>query len=209
MAYAGQERIGYETGYADGVYGRPRDNPYNIATVPKSWRAYEEGYDEGSGSTTPPRGPSGPQGIPGDQGSQGIPGINGQDGDAGLSLFQGSGPPVDGANVPIESNVGDKYIDNASNGALYEKTGVGVWSYVSDLADVALATQVDDTGGSPQIIYIGNAQPGVATSAASWRVQRVTITTDGGGNDDISVEWADGDNTYNNVWDSRAALPYS
>ena len=209
MAYSGQERIAFETGYADGIYGRPRENPYNISTVPKSWRAYEEGYDEGEGSTTPPRGPAGPQGEPGEQGSQGVPGINGQDGADGLNIYQGSGPPVDGVTVPVESKPGDKYIDNASNGALYEKTGVSTWTFVSDLADVALATEVDDLGGSPQIIYVGNAQPGTVTSAASWRVQRVTVTTDGGGNDDVSVQWADGNNQYDNVWDNRAALAYS
>ncbi len=209
MAYTGQERIAFETGRDDGVFGRPRDNPYNIATVPKSFRAYEEGYDEGENSTVPPRGPAGPQGEPGDQGPQGIPGLNGQDGADGLSLYQGSGPPVDGITVPVESKPGDKYIDNADRGALYVKTGVSTWTFEANIADVTLAAQLDDTGGSPQVLYQGEAATGSATSAAVWRIKRLTITTDGGGNDDIATEWADGNANFDNIWDNRLALSYA
>lgn len=52
--------------------------------------------------------------------------------------------------------------------------------------------------------YIGQAAPGTATSAASWRIQRMsvsgTVTT---------LEYADGDLSFNNIWDSRASLTYS
>jgi hypothetical protein len=57
---------------------------------------------------------------------------------------------------------------------------------------------------SATIIYIGEATPGTATSSATWRVKRVDSAT-------ITAEilYADGDDTFDNVWDNRAALSYS
>lgn len=57
---------------------------------------------------------------------------------------------------------------------------------------------------SATVTYIGQAAPGTATSAASWRIQRMsvsgTVTT---------LEYADGDLNFNNIWDNRASLTYS
>ena len=208
MAYTGQDLIGYQAGYADAIFGRPRENPYNINTVPKSYRAYEEGYDEGEGSTTPPRGPAGVQGPAGDQGSQGQPGLSGNDGADGLSLYTGNGAHVDGVTVPADSQPGDTYIDLSTNN-IYTKTGVSTWTLVGSTDVAALALEIDDTGGSPQVVYKGEADPGEATSALTWRIQEITITTDGGGNDDISILWADGDSLFDNRWDDRLGLSYS
>jgi hypothetical protein len=67
----------------------------------------------------------------------------------------------------------------------------------------ALALLLDDTeaGG---ISYVGEALPGAATSAASWRVKRLTET-----GPDVAVQWADGNGNFDNVWDDRASLSYS
>lgn len=66
----------------------------------------------------------------------------------------------------------------------------------------ALATRVDDVGGG--ISYVGKAVAGTTTSAALWQISRVT---DSAG--DVVVEFADGDNGYDNIWDNRASLSYS
>lgn len=50
--------------------------------------------------------------------------------------------------------------------------------------------------------YIGEAAPGTATSAGSWRIQRLTVA-------DNTIVWADGDGEFNNVWDDYASLSYS
>lgn len=63
----------------------------------------------------------------------------------------------------------------------------------------ALAFKIDDTGTYK---YIGEAAPGSATSAAVWRIQRIT-------NADSTIVWADGDGDFDNVWDNRASLSYS
>lgn len=50
--------------------------------------------------------------------------------------------------------------------------------------------------------YIGEAAAGTATSAASWRIKRLT-------NADNTIVWADGNTNQDNIWDNRAALSYS
>lgn len=74
---------------------------------------------------------------------------------------------------------------------------------------MTLAVQVDDTGGTPNVTYRGEAAAGSATSAAVWRIQEITTTTDGGGNDDIAILWADGDTNFDNIWNNRLLLTYS
>lgn len=68
---------------------------------------------------------------------------------------------------------------------------------------VQTKTLVDQTT-TADTIYIGEALPGSATSAAKWRIQRVrTATTP------VDVLYADGDEHFDNVWDDRASLSYS
>ncbi|MAH44652.1 hypothetical protein CMI37_02435 [Candidatus Pacearchaeota archaeon] len=62
----------------------------------------------------------------------------------------------------------------------------------------ALITEV--SGGTT---YIGKAPPGSVTSAARWQIGRVVVA---GGT--TTITWADGNITYDNVWDDRATLTY-
>jgi hypothetical protein len=52
--------------------------------------------------------------------------------------------------------------------------------------------------------YIGLALPGTATSAASWQIKKIgvssTVTT---------ISWADGNEDFDNIFDNRASLSYS
>lgn len=59
---------------------------------------------------------------------------------------------------------------------------------------------------SGDYIYIGWAEPGTATSAASWRVSRIYINS---GTGDATQLWADGDLSFDNIFDDRASLSYS
>ena len=197
MAYSGQRALAYNAGFDDGLFARPKDNPYNANAVPGSWRAYEEGFAEGVLSTNPPRGPAGEQGAKGDAGTAGTSGTAGTD---GSDMLTGAGDPTG-----VLGTVNDVYVD-ADSGNIWLKTGVSTWTFQGSGTEVALATQVDfAVAGPPEIIYKGEATPGAVTSAASWRIQRITIQTD----DDTAFEWADGNATMDNIWDNRAALPYS
>ena len=65
-----------------------------------------------------------------------------------------------------------------------------------------LASQLDQVGGS--ITYLGEAQPGTITSAASWRIRKIVET-----GPDVAITWADGDEDFDNIWDDRLSLSYS
>ena len=52
--------------------------------------------------------------------------------------------------------------------------------------DVQYRTELDDVGGG--VSFLGQAVPGTATSAALWRIKRITET-----GPDIEIIFADGD----------------
>jgi len=58
---------------------------------------------------------------------------------------------------------------------------------------------------SSTVTYVGKAAIGAATNAAVWQIQRLTSTVGG----DVTIEWADGNAEFDNVWDDRASLAYS
>lgn len=64
------------------------------------------------------------------------------------------------------------------------------------------AIQLDDTT-TADVVYVGFAQIGTATSAASWQIMNINNSSG------IVITWADGDNNFDNVWDDRASLSYS
>lgn len=66
----------------------------------------------------------------------------------------------------------------------------------------ALAQRVDDAGGG--VTYVGKSAAGSATNGALWQIQRITESAG-----DITIQWADGDANFNNIWDNRASLSYS
>lgn len=57
---------------------------------------------------------------------------------------------------------------------------------------------------SATVSYLGKAPAGTATSSAAWKISR--ITTSG---DNVTIEWADGNTNYDNIYDNRASLSYS
>ncbi|RKX65205.1 MAG: hypothetical protein DRP42_05155 [Tenericutes bacterium] len=52
--------------------------------------------------------------------------------------------------------------------------------------------------------YVCTAPPGTLSSAASWKVKRLDET-----GDYLVIEYADGDDEYDNIADNRASLSYS
>jgi hypothetical protein len=98
------------------------------------------------------------------------------------------GTPNDG-DVPIYDQAQDKLVMGAPAG----------------VADVApYAVRVDDVGGTPDVSYVGEADPGTTTAAAAWRIKR--LTDDG---IDITIDWAAGDAQFDKIWDDRLSLTYS
>lgn len=65
-----------------------------------------------------------------------------------------------------------------------------------------LSKRMEEVGGG--VTYFGDAQPGTATSAACWRIKKVTETST-----TLVIEWASGSNHFNQIWDNRLSLSYS
>ena len=62
----------------------------------------------------------------------------------------------------------------------------------------------NNANGDP--IFIGEATPGTATSAARWRIKKVTYS----GTSITKVQWANGESIlFKEVYDDRASLSYS
>ena len=75
---------------------------------------------------------------------------------------------------------------------------------MTEAALLPTTTDISETA-SPTITYLGSSRPGSATSAAAWRISRITF--DGSGNY-TGQKWADGNGNYDNIWDNRASLTY-
>jgi hypothetical protein len=67
--------------------------------------------------------------------------------------------------------------------------------------DEDLISRIDDFT-STTVIYFGWASPGASTASAIWKITRFTISTG-------AEESADGNSTFDNIWDNRASLSYS
>lgn len=66
----------------------------------------------------------------------------------------------------------------------------------------AYATRLDDYS-TANISYIGKAVPGTATSAAAWQISRMDETTG------TVITFADGNASFDNIWDNRTGLTYA
>lgn len=64
------------------------------------------------------------------------------------------------------------------------------------------AVRWDDTT-TTNVMYVGRALVGTTSSAATWAIKKIDTTSGG------IITWADGNASYDNVWDNRASLTYS
>lgn len=71
----------------------------------------------------------------------------------------------------------------------------------------ALATRTDDTnrGLTPDVTYVGEADPGSLPSDPVWRIKRISDD----GSEFITIQWAGGVATFSQIWDNRTSLTYS
>ncbi len=59
------------------------------------------------------------------------------------------------------------------------------------------------TATSGDITYVGQAAIGSLTSSAVWQIKKLDETSGS------IITWADGDDSFDNIWDNRASLTYS
>jgi len=65
--------------------------------------------------------------------------------------------------------------------------------------NIVIRVKSDDSN----ILYIGYASIGSATSAALWRIMRLDSTTK------LDIKYADGNDKFDNIYDNRQSLSYS
>jgi hypothetical protein len=65
------------------------------------------------------------------------------------------------------------------------------------------AVRLATDSANSNLEYIGEAQPGTLTTAALWRIKRIDNTSG------VVIQWADGNASFDNIWDSRESLSYS
>lgn len=126
-------------------------------------------------------------------------------------IFQ-PGPPT----TAIANNmISPSWWFDTINGDVYWKARSGVgfdkWAKVQE-DDVKQAEEIDfvvtGTGaGEITTIYIGRAQPGTLTSAASWSISKSVVAS--GADNDLTKTWADGVADFTKIWDDHLTITYS
>ena len=87
--------------------------------------------------------------------------------------------------------------------------GGGVWERMSQPGAATTTnyiTKIDDTT-TTDMVYIGKAAltgSAVATSSAVWQIKRIDTSTLA-----MDKKWADGNDSFDNIWDNRASLTYN
>lgn len=72
--------------------------------------------------------------------------------------------------------------------------------------DGARYTIVVDYDGANNPIYIGLATQGSAKSAALWQIRKLTFD---GSNNCTDIQYANGNELFQSIWNNRASLGYS
>ncbi len=82
------------------------------------------------------------------------------------------------------------------------------WNLREELRAALVATPdiaVEYDAASSTVGYLGKAVLGTASSAPNWQIKKFVFTASGG----VSVQHADGDSNFDNIWDNRVSLSYS
>lgn len=72
---------------------------------------------------------------------------------------------------------------------------------VYQVDDVEVLALRFDSSNDP-LLYLAEASPGSLTSESVWRIARINVAVG------VAIQWANGNNSFVNVWDDRASLTY-
>ena len=62
-----------------------------------------------------------------------------------------------------------------------------------------------DYDGSNQLLYTGKALPGSSKASALWQIKKYLYS----GSNLTDIQYADGNNNYDNIWNDRTTYTYS
>ncbi len=174
------------------------------------------------------------RGVPGVRGIRGLTGGRGNDGNDGQDapyvvdiridqtknefslIFEFSdGSVIETGRVEIPESKKLAFYHHGSSGAP-GKSAYQIWldlgntgseqDFIDSLGGGGVATpyetRIDEV--SDTVTYIGKAIPGSDNDEAVWQIKKMVI--DG---NETSIEWADGEASFDKVWDDRTSLTYT
>lgn len=65
------------------------------------------------------------------------------------------------------------------------------------------ALYIRANSGDSLVEYLGRAPTGSSTAGAVWQIRKIDETTG------TIITWADGNDSFDNIWDNRESLSYS
>jgi hypothetical protein len=77
----------------------------------------------------------------------------------------------------------------------------GAWNRMVQPGESASYESRNDTTSDPNLVYLGKALPGTATSATSWQIKRYNKSAG-------HMSFADDATTFNKSWDLRSSYGY-
>jgi len=107
------------------------------------------------------------------------------------------------SSLPAETRLGEFFYDTTTN-QLYIGNGTS-WEAV-EMGTTPLVLLLDEVNPG-KLTYVGEATPGTATSAASWRIYR--LDESGGGDEELIKLYANSSTSFDQVWDDRLSLTYN
>lgn len=143
-------------------------------------------------------------------GGSGVIGLPGLDNNSGQLLMNDGGKPVwyKGTVLPI----GDQGTDGSwrlfidGENLVIQRRESGEWAdkgtYMAN-ENLTSAMAYDVNGN---LIYLGTAEPGAATSDSAWRIKKMTYNAS---NQITNVQWPSASTLFSFVWDNRATYTYS
>lgn len=103
---------------------------------------------------------------------------------------------------------GSPYVDSTGkvvNVELEMDGSIPVTVVAGGSAAAQTVSKIDDTT-TANVVYIGKAEltgAAILTSGAVWQIKKLDTSSLA-----LDKKWADGDSSYNNVWDNRSSLTY-
>lgn len=121
--------------------------------------------------------------------------------------FQKAGKKTDPSEfIPVRLTNGKKFYEAVSELATaIQRVGV-LDNHGRTITVESNYKQLIEYDANDNPIYVGMAEPSTATGALSWQIKKITYDAN---NNPTAVEWADGNDSFDNKWDERATYTYS
>lgn len=112
------------------------------------------------------------------------------------SVFPGADYKVRVRRLPTGETIQAVYLDIGTGDSENPITDGGL-----PTSSAALALRLDSA--SATITYIGEAAPGSLEADSVWRIKKVDESSG------TVIQWADGESTFDKIWNDRASITYS